>query len=422
MTEVYLIISSIMIIFVVLIFSRNLIQQIWLLFSVVGIIMYAGVGISLPDVPDSYLFHISIFVVCYVLTFITVSEKKLKDSSNMLELTSIKLLSLELISKIGFIIYLLSILFFLIYPEFRLHYLIIPPNFTITGVLHRINFYNSFTLLYWVRIIGNLFYPFFWIHLYYIKKRKGIFPVIILLLIELYLKALKFEYIGRTDIMMTILIILIIMLYRDNKKFKVSQLTLIGFSVILTIPFFVSYIYTRMGSSFQNISFFDSIKLFIQTELYYPIYYEFIIHNISINPLKYLIWLLTLPIPKIFTPFIDVVQINTFFSIMVSGINPSEIDFAIYLPSILGEAFIVWGNIFFWIHAIILGLVSGISYNILVKYKQLHFYSFYFIFRSLAMGRGGSQGYISTIINGSLLLIVYVLFLKITYRRKNSKG
>lgn len=416
MTEIYFLITSSVFILLTLVLSKNLVQQLWVLFSVVGIIAYAGVGIFLPEVPNYYVLHLVNFILFFLISFLLFSKKQVKDDSELLEKPSLSFLSLEYVSRIGFFIYLFSLVFYLIYPEFRLHYLIFPPNFSITGILHRIEYFDSFSLNYWVRVIGFLFLPFFWVHLYYLNKKRGIAFVILALLLEIYLKALKFEYIGRTDIMMTMLLILVIFLYKNNKKFKMRHFTVIGMIGLLTIPFFVTYIYTRRGASIESLGFVNSIRLFIESELYYPIYYNAINtgKGINVDPLRYIIWLVTLPIPKIFTPNLDIVQVNAFFSIMISGITPDKIEFAYYLPSILGEAFIVWGDMFYWVHAIILGGISGITYSIIVKYKQLHYYAFYLIVRALAMGRGGSQGYISTIINGSLLLIVYIIFVTIT--------
>ncbi|MDD3106471.1 MAG: hypothetical protein PHP65_01520, partial [Bacilli bacterium] len=85
--------------------------------------------------------------------------------------------------------------------------------------------------------------------------------------------------------------------------------------------------------------------------------------------------------------------------------------FSIYLPSILGESFIIWGVSFYWLHAFLLGIMTGTTGLLLTKYRQLLFYSFFIVFRALAIGRAGSQGYISLIINGSLLLIVLFIFL-----------
>lgn len=416
-----LLIIAVLLISYLIFFTDNLIHQLFPIFLVIGVIAYSGFGILMDSVNNIYILYLFIFLLLFVISFIIISGK-IRDNTPYLEQKIVKEINLKLFSKVFFIIYILSNLIYLVYPEIRIT-LINPFNTSIVGIIQRIEYYDSFTLLYIMRIISNLAMPFFWIHLFYIFKKNGKGLVLFYLFVDLYIKGMKYEYLGRTDLIIYLLIALLIILYNNNKKFSFKQFFLIFVAVMSLTPFFISYVYTRSGNSYDFVNISKSISDFAASEFFYPQYYDYIIRTeFSFTPAKYIEWLFTLPVPKGLIPNFENYEINSIFSTSISGLNTNDIQFSYYLPSVLGEAFIVWGRTFFWIHAIILGVITGLVYRVLVQYKQLHFYAFFIILRALAVGRAGTQGFISSIINGSILLIIYLIILYIFNKFKKNNG
>lgn len=415
-----IIIVNIILCVIIIKYSETMLQQCFGLFALISITFYSGIGISLESVPNKYLVSYTIFITTFIIVFLIIKPKNSKDNNISINFNdpSLNIFSLAKVAKIGFILFFVISFIYLIYPENRLILLISPPKMNVYGIT-QINFhFKSNQILYVLEIIKILCKPFYYIHLFYLWNQNKKISCIFILLLEIYLSALKVEYIGRTDIVIALFLILLIITYNRNKKikFKTSiKIIIIGVSIV---PLLMLYVYTRSGLS-SNIPNFKSLyTIFLNTESYYPIYYDKILSgNISITPLDYFIWIFTLPIPKIIIPSLKIYEINYYFSNIISGLSLSDAGFSYSLPSIMGEAFIVWGAFFYWVHAIILGAITAITCRIVEKYPQLHFYGFYLALRTLAFGRGGSQGYISTIVNCSALLIIYIIFIKMIYRK-----
>ncbi|MDD3106288.1 MAG: hypothetical protein PHP65_00585, partial [Bacilli bacterium] len=304
MILLFITLIAILFLFIINAFSKNIISQLLGMFTIIGIIAYSGLGINNRSVDDNYVFSLFFFLLFFTIPFLMINSIKIREGTSLLEHKKLLNLNLEKISKIGFVIYLLTFIVFLVYPEFRLFNNLNIFNFLISGILDRVNTINQTPLLYWVQLITTLLYPFFWIHLFYLYRKDKKKLVYILIFFELYLKAMKFEYIGRTDLMLSGIMILLISITKGSyRKLRLKNFALLGILGLLSIPFFLSYIYTRTGSTFEFTSIISTIEEFISSEFYYPNYYEYINQtDFGVKATDYMVWFFSLPIPKAFIP------------------------------------------------------------------------------------------------------------------------
>ena len=108
------------------------------------------------------------------------------------------------------------------------------------------------------------------------------------------------------------------------------------------------------------------------------------------------------------------------FTKMLVGGNISR-DAANYynsLPSLLGESFLIFGESFYFIEAIVLGIVIGVFFRYFMQSKKLSSLTLYMAIMLVTLGRGGETSYMSVIINGSIMLILWIAFISMMERRR----
>lgn len=209
-------------------------------------------------------------------------------------------------------------------------------------------------------------------------------------------------------------------------EFKMSKKNVgIIIAVVLSlIPFLYAFTFIRQGNSMDvGLSFKDVLGLLIDSEAYYPVYYDEALHSTALQsqtPMTFILWLLFLPIPSFVFPGKPTLQGDA-FTYAVTGKSYGDANFSSALPSVLGESFMFFGSDFYWVGALIIGCVIATSINFLLKHKTLNFFAIYLIVFSLTLGRGGASSYMSTIINDSLSIFVLYFYVKHTKKIKNIK-
>jgi hypothetical protein len=96
----------------------------------------------------------------------------------------------------------------------------------------------------------------------------------------------------------------------------------------------------------------------------------------------------------------------------ISGLDRDDPYYSIILPSIFGEALLVYGLFFSWVHAIVLALILSVLIKFYRRFSKLSFLTIYLIVHVISIGRGGSQGIVAYFINISLLFVVMSFFVK----------
>lgn len=386
------------------------------LFGLIGMIIYSGIGILLFNLELIDLLKFCFYITIYTFIYIIIVNFNTGKKGNK-EISTKNTLTLKLAKTLA-IVYILLYLFYLVYPANRLLIIFNPPKLDIANILERTEEINS-GLNRYVYTLQVLLIPFFYIYIYKLWINKQRFKTIIYLLLNFYLNMLKYEYFGRTDVVTFALILMFIIVYKNGYEGRLRQIVFsMSFLAILLTPFLFTYVYIRSGNKTNVTDIFEMFTNLINNECYYPIYYNSIISmNVRVSIIEYLKWLLTLPIPKSIFP-VDTIAINNYFSIAITGNTNIT---AITLPSILGEGLIIFGERFYFLHSILLAFLTGIATNLYEKRNYLVFYGIYIAIRNMAMGRGGSQGFLSTIINTSILLII-IEIINYLYNKKNEKG
>ncbi|MGP4074848.1 O-antigen polymerase [Halobacillus sp. K22] len=388
------------------------------IFITISVYMYSGVGISFDQVNIkhvityiTFLFFLLFSMFWSFKLFDKKLQNKLLNGKNSLDYNLIRFKKLYFILSV---IFIFTIFINLLLPSFRISDLWNPPLPSLVNVFEKTETRSSSFILSISELIGFVLMPFFFIHLYILIVNKRKYIAFIWVLIWLYLDYLTIGYWGRYE--MVVYIVFTILLFTSIGKhgFKVTKgkLSIIGIILLFLVQFFQNYRAMRLGSNITNDKYLDSLVTLVQSETYYPIYYSLITNfTEALTPLSYLLWLIFLPIPSIIWGSKPTISINDIFSYQVLGVQRGEEGFNVILPSILGESILVWGMHFFWIHAIIIGFLVGLFCVFYEKSKVLSVINLYFIVLILVIGRGGSQSYISDLINATIPLIIWIILI-----------
>jgi len=407
--------------------------------------IYSGYGMCYESIGADYLWKYMVFYTVYLLTlffcrqshirfnnhklilsFASNSQRSGENCINNTETLSISkhsngYFSTEIINCLAFVFFL-TYLIFLIIPTNRLYMLFSPPTATVIGGYDRIELANSNGILDLATTIRSLTLPFFMLFLKRkINQRKYIVTVLYILL-WLYLQFLSECYIGRSELIVFTLFVLVIIENRKRDKFFISKkfLTIAAILVLLAVPLLLSYQYARQGQHISATSYTDALNLLASTELTFPKYYCKLTSMMHLfSPLKYFAWLFLLPIPSLILPQKGEITllINRVFSTQILGVAYGKAGYTGLLPSIFGEAILLYGEDFYFVHAIILAMMIYGLYKLLLKYPELEILNLYFAISSLTIARGGSQGFFGTAVN-ALFFYVVITKLYATARKK----
>lgn len=384
------------------------IKRVYFLFSAVSIFVYSGIGVSI--FANDFLAQYLIFSTVYVFTLYFVMLDK-KNKCNQKGFNSVSLLlnkksGLEWFVNVGTFLFLLTYVICLLVPEMRLSQLWNPPSPLLIGKFDRIATQQSHVLLNLTNTLRIVLLPFFMIKLYIWKLRRKIVKGLSFILLWLYLDFLSVLYIGRYE-MVVGMIFIVFYILADNQTLllKKKHFLLIGIGFIVSLPFLASYQFSRLGASVGDLSFADSLRI-LSGEISFPKYYEVAVEIANfVSPIKYLLWFIVLPIPFISDKSRVSLLVNRVFSEYILGIEYGAKGYYVLLPSILGEAIIIYNEYFYWVHAIFLAFLVGSLCKLLLKNRELSVLNLYFSARIVSIGRGGSQGFFGIVINS---LIVYL--------------
>lgn len=420
---------------IILLFScYKCITEVKLMFIIIttGIFVYSGLGISQTSVNNIYIIHYFIFLIVLLSTIRLICSKKVvftigKRGYNREQRDKLADRLESSLDGMNKAILLFTVLFFaahllyMVYPTNRLSSLFDFTNFTSHGIHGRRVVHNSYVLLKLADAIGTATLPFFFIYLYNCaigNKRKKIIGFI-LCLFWIVLEFGKYNYLSRYQLVIYLGFIVMYFIVCKYKEIKIDKKTivLIVVTVIILIPALVSFTDIRLGRSVTQLSFSDSLSALLEDESNYPKYYDICIKNSGlVDPLQYLFWIISLPIPSAIWRGKPVVQIAYSFTGLFNSTTVTESNYSNLLPSVLGESFLIFGQYLFWIEAIIIGIVIGIYFNYFIQSKKLSLLTAYMILMLATIGRGGSQSYLSVIINGSIVLILWIYIAKIISR------
>lgn len=397
---------------------KNNYKKIYFLFSIASIFLYSGFGLSYEHIESKYILHYVIFSTVYIISLYLIFKYKLTFSSSSsadakVAITTFKKdnseeLKYMWIINIGTVLYLLTYIVFLLIPSIRISHIWNPPTSSLVGIYDTLDLQHSNVILSISQTIRTFLMPFYMIKLYLLKKENKSIRGVLLIIIWAYLDFLSILYIGRYMMLVYLLFIFLYFLSdKDmNLKIKKKYYLLIVACIIAIIPLFATYQYSRLGLNIGDLSFLDSLSI-LSDETMFPEHYQSAVElSNNVSPIGYAIWLIILPIPFIPDKSAISLLVNREFSTYVLGIEYGHHGYYGLLPSILGEAIIIFNEYFYFIHAIFLALAIGTLCKILIKNKELAVMNTFLAIRLLSFARGGSQGYLGLTINSLVFYFI----------------
>ena len=391
-----------------------------------SVYIYSGIGISLKNVDNIYSVHYCFLLICLFASIRFFSSERInikfgKKSFNNIKYTEqleeIIDRNTTLIRIIG-IAFIVSMFIPVIYPVNRLADMFNLSAFTSIGIHMRRQLYQDNIIVKICNNITLIAQPFFFIFLYELIEKKKHKIGIVIILLWILLEFGQLNYLSRYEMIVYFLfLVMYIIIARTGEIRLDTKWTIaVGIIALFSLPMLVNFTEIRLGRTGTNLSILEAMKSLIESECNYPLYYQSCVENAGIiSPLIYILWIIFLPIPSLLWPSKPAIKVSYIFTSLITGVSSvSSVGYYNVLPSILGEAFLIFGRWMFWFEGIILGFIIGIYFKLFLKSKKLSLLTIYMVLMLSTIGRGGSQSYIPVIVNGSFY---FWLWLRISKSR-----
>lgn len=158
------------------------------------------------------------------------------------------------------------------------------------------------------------------------------------------------------------------------------------------------------------------ILFFQQTS--FPGFSNYIINNnITANIYQYILWIITTPIPKLFTGNLSSIPLNYEISYIINQLVPGTKGFTVILTGVVTESVYIYGKYFFWIHPLSIGFIFGSLCSITENNKYLKIiYLYFLIYWSYILNRAGIASTWPVIINYFISFYVIIIYGLYKYR------
>lgn len=401
--------------------ATRLVREYWprmaLIGFLIGTLIYSGLGAAAPDVPGYYIVYYFVVTISFVFGYCTIYLLSVGFSRKVGNTLLGALSKTESARKWNIVIiaYILLQFFPLVYPEIKLTELLTPkaPNLIVAWQEQfreqEVNYILK--LAEYVRI---LIFPFFLIALY--RYRKRIVVLVFLLFLPIYAQHVIFGYVGRSPIGMALLLVFVSQwaMYPKSR----TKIAIVGM-IVLLLGLAGSYYYViiRMGGRPENLNVIRASIRIITYEISFPtkVGVPLIESGQQADLLAFVRWIVTLPVPKIFTGEIPGARSNYDISEIILRVGTGERGWYVILPGLVAESVYIYGTRFFWIHGIFLGLLASISIRLVEKTPQLLFLQAYLlILFSYILNRAGIAALLPYIINYFILFYLFLIILVMT--------
>jgi hypothetical protein len=381
--------------------------RIYIYLSSLFICIYSGIGYSYVEVNTVYIAYYTLF---YYL-FISVFSKIAFGKQNIHNPYYIDYFIFNKKSASLFILgYLLLQLSYSFYPDYNLLLLLNIQSYSLNVDYWKSGSTNSLYIDI-IKYLLLLLLPFYFIALYHFKHRNVF--LLFLLLVPLYIKIASNGYVARSTVFPYLLIYIGLMFSKTQKSTKRNIFIftiIIGVTPLLYLLYVLSFL--RMGWDTSYITLVDAIMGLISIETTFPLHFNWVYSmEAPIQPMKYLTWLLMLPIPNFIKGSGFDFQINYSLSVDLLNVSMRSEKYYVSLYGMVTNAIYVFGKIFSFIQPIITGIIFGFSYRLISKYKENQILILYFLFFIIFnYARAGDGATLPLVINQFLLLYITILF------------
>lgn len=366
--------------------------------------LYSGFGASFEVVPLYYSLMYNVYFWVFLFFFYrTINVKKNEPNEG-------KIIFLKRHATVFIFCYIFLSFINAGYPDFSLSKLFIIKAPSLEFDLADGIAFNQTPVKKVLSYFLLFIQPFYLISL--IKFKNHPLRLFLCLFVPIYFYYTLGGYVARSYLVPYLAIYLFI-LYNYNQYLRIY----IKYGTLLSIPLLIIGLYqfseVRIGHDVNiSISFFDIFKVLFFQETTYPILFSNIYYlDLSNKTLDFLLWLFTLPIPSFLKGTQFGLEINYYFTELLTGKNKTSDGLSIFLPGNVTESYLVFGKYFFFLLPVFGGVILGYLYRLLSISDHFTTLKIYFIFMLIPLvARASLNAAIPIAINGFL---VFYLFLKI---------
>lgn len=395
-------------------------KMVWLV-SIISVCVYSGIGIAYSSIKKGYLWEFTIYIVVLGIFFAFFSsvsfcrgggsiyayirpeyEETMERDAYFWDADLVKKVFIAM-----FILYFILRFGSLVYPVNKLSGISI--TYSAVNNLKNISGENANIL----NSLASYIKPMAYIGMFYAFKRVRY--VAVFLGLDLLVTLLYTGYLSRSYIICALFIVLMLFFNNDlsdtyislsEKKRRIFLTLGILGPVVLYMMIYLMTIRTQNQSNWTIMSFFSS-------EIDYPKHYEAIrsMEGEIISPKDMMLHILDSFVPFVPTPEYTG-NLNVLFSEHISGVSMILSWFSVLLPSILGEAMLVFGRYFFWCHAIIIAFMLSMITRITKDNPKMSILFYYYLTCVMKAARGGYAELSSTVMFNIIMMCLFILILR----------
>lgn len=398
-----------------IVFKNNSDIKIIMYLFIIGLSIYSGLGIVIYNINNKvlYLFEFMMFSMFF---FIVANICKEKTTYALKGIESVYYEHQPFIYTMA-IIYLIIYIYPLVLGRFTFRDLInissIFSDYHSTPFSLRVARKSNMLYIIITNQVRGICSPFFYLLLNKIRKKPMVF--ILTFLFPVLLKTVSDGYLSRNNIVVYLAFIFIYLISERiiNKKIAISVFVLMT-PIILSILNLMSKVRSGGDFNFSLNTITENIRALIDSECSYPIYFNICDSMYDFNKtINFFVYILLVVIPSQFYSLIGLTIPNLAYSFTenVLGMSYGAQDYYIVLPSVLGEAIILFGKYFAWIYGGIYAIFIFWFLRVLSSHRSLKYLKLYFVLDFFRQFRGGSQYVLSTWMTTIVPFIIIVSIL-----------
>ncbi len=382
---------------------------------IAGFTIYSGIGIFMLDIPNSGLYFFQF--VLFSASFFIVAYIKQGKTSNVLRGTDFVFENYPSLVFFFTVLYIATFFYPFIIGGFTVNDLLdlgkIFINYRATSFSLRLERRSNLLYMIITNQLRTICAPFFYLTLY--KYRRNVAKFIGLYLLPILLKTVADSYLSRNNMAVYATFLFIYLVY-EGFIGKKTAIIIMACAIPFVGTIFNMLAAVRQGGSF-SISFTnmgESLYSLLQSECSYPQFYDTC--STMTNPVltvSFFVYLALVVIPSQAYALIGLQAPNLPYLMteVVLGMSFGDSGYYILLPSVLGEAIILFGRYFAWIYGIFYALLIVWFLHILSREESLKYLKLFFMLDFFRQFRGGSQYVLSSWLTTIIPFAVIVYFL-----------
>lgn len=375
-------------------------------FGLLGITVFCGVGIMTTEVHPDYPNTFALFTTAFAASFIACS-RLLPRPLPTEDGAPPWLLHLER-ERVALVVVLLFIgarLSALVFPELRIGNLFTlqPPDLSKAFAARLAGESTGGGAL--TRYGATLLYPFYLISLAAFRRRPAVFAFFVCA--PPWIQYASDSYISRGELALPLLFL------AGNAwlLFPKARLWMAGTALVASPVFLVAlaqFAAARIGQDAGAIDLSLALESVLRFETSMPGYSSAIMDESQRGSVRtFLLWALTLPIPKALFGEVVAFRLNHEIAEMVLGVSMQDDSFFVFLTGLVSESVYLFGSAYFWMHAALIGGFLAAFSRVGPDRQSFDFVRLYTVYAAgYLFPRGGVASGLPPLVNGFLALFL----------------